>query len=240
MSGGSLALSYALTLALSIPLYICATASVPIAAALVAQGLPIGVALVFLMAGPATNVATIGAVYRGLGRRSLIIYLATIIGGSLAFALLLDLGLGWEAPLHLIHSHEHSYAWWEIALSALLGVWLLMHIVEWITQVTKRWGRIVFVSRARREAQEIQNQRHDLQVSGITCQGCVRKLTRALMGRGDVSTCEVNEALDTVSVTGDLTRAELEDALRRVGFPPFKSPEQPHPSGALPSSSDLA
>ncbi|MCA9710868.1 MAG: permease, partial [Myxococcales bacterium] len=51
-------------LALSLPLYVCATASVPIAAALVAGGFPPGAALVFLMAGPATNVATLGAVYR--------------------------------------------------------------------------------------------------------------------------------------------------------------------------------
>ncbi|HPM83129.1 MAG TPA: permease, partial [Candidatus Anammoximicrobium sp.] len=58
-------------LAISVPLYVCATASVPIAAALVAGGLPTGAALVFLIAGPATNVATIGAVYRRYGGRVL-------------------------------------------------------------------------------------------------------------------------------------------------------------------------
>src|SRR5690606_154518 len=74
-------------LLISVPLYVCATASVPIAAALVAGGFPAGAALVFLMAGPATNVATIGAVYRAFGRRILTIYLGTIVLGSLA--------LGW-------------------------------------------------------------------------------------------------------------------------------------------------
>ena len=73
------------TLVIAVPLYVCATASVPIAAALVASGLPTGAALVFLMAGPATNVATLGAVYRTLGRRPLAIYLSTIIVGSVAF-----------------------------------------------------------------------------------------------------------------------------------------------------------
>ncbi len=58
-----------LVLAISLPLYVCTTASVPIAASLIAAGMPAGSALVFLMAGPATNVATIGAVYRTLGGR---------------------------------------------------------------------------------------------------------------------------------------------------------------------------
>ena len=69
-------------LGVSLPLYVCATASAPIAAALVSAGLPLGAVMVFLMAGPATNAATIGAVYQGLGLRPLVIYLVTIILGS--------------------------------------------------------------------------------------------------------------------------------------------------------------
>jgi uncharacterized membrane protein YraQ (UPF0718 family) len=73
-----------------IPLYVCASASTPIAAALVLKGLSPGAALVFLLAGPATNSATITAVARYLGRRSLAIYLAAIAGCSLLLGLLLD------------------------------------------------------------------------------------------------------------------------------------------------------
>ena len=62
-------------LVIALPLYVCATASVPIAAALIAQGMPTGAALVFLMAGPATNIATIGAVKRAFGGRVLAVYL---------------------------------------------------------------------------------------------------------------------------------------------------------------------
>ena len=78
LAWGGLATNMAV-LAISLPLYVCATASVPIAAALVAGGMPPGAALIFLMAGPATNVATMGAVLRGFGARILGIYLATII-----------------------------------------------------------------------------------------------------------------------------------------------------------------
>jgi len=65
-------------LGIGVPLYICASASTPIAAAFIAKGMSPGVALVFLIAGPATNAATILAVGRFLGKRSAVIYLASI------------------------------------------------------------------------------------------------------------------------------------------------------------------
>jgi len=70
---------------------------VPIAASLIAAGIPAGTALVFLMAGPATNVATLWAVYRVLGTRVLAIYLGTVILMSIL------LGLGFDFLLQGIH-----------------------------------------------------------------------------------------------------------------------------------------
>ncbi|MBG0777981.1 MAG: SO_0444 family Cu/Zn efflux transporter [Desulfovibrionaceae bacterium] len=75
-------------LALSVPLYVCATSSTPIAAALVLKGLSPGAALVFLLAGPATNAATILVVSRMLGRRAAVVYVAVIalVAVALGFA----------------------------------------------------------------------------------------------------------------------------------------------------------
>jgi uncharacterized membrane protein YraQ (UPF0718 family) len=77
-------------LIIGIPLYICASASTPIAAALIAKGMSPGVALVFLLAGPATNVAGILAVGKFLGKRSAVIYLTSISVCAIAFGLLLN------------------------------------------------------------------------------------------------------------------------------------------------------
>ena len=63
-----------LVLVIALPLYVCATASVPIAAALVAQGMPVSAAMVFLMAGPASNLATVGSIYGRFGIRPLLVY----------------------------------------------------------------------------------------------------------------------------------------------------------------------
>jgi hypothetical protein len=77
-------------LAVGIPLYICATASTPIAAALILKGVSPGAALVFLLAGPATNVTSITVLLGLLGKRATAIYLASIAVVSIICGLLLD------------------------------------------------------------------------------------------------------------------------------------------------------
>ena len=79
-----------LMLFIGIPLYICASASTPIAAALVLKGLSPGAALVFLLAGPATNVGSLAILRRFLGTRIVTIYLLTIAVLSVALGVLLD------------------------------------------------------------------------------------------------------------------------------------------------------
>lgn len=83
-------LSYCGMMAASVPLYVCATMSTPLAAALIAKGISPGTALVLLLAGPATNTATISLVGKILGRRPLIVYIVTIVIGTLLFAFVTD------------------------------------------------------------------------------------------------------------------------------------------------------
>ncbi|MBI5017915.1 MAG: SO_0444 family Cu/Zn efflux transporter [Deltaproteobacteria bacterium] len=83
-------LSYLVMLAAGVPLYLCATASTPIAAALLVKGLSPGAALVFLLAGPATNAATVTALSGALGWRTTLRYLAAISLVSVGMGALLD------------------------------------------------------------------------------------------------------------------------------------------------------
>jgi len=82
--------SMLIMLAVGIPLYICATASTPIAAALILKGVSPGVALVFLLAGPATNMASLTVLVGMLGKRATAVYLAAIAVSAVAFGLLTD------------------------------------------------------------------------------------------------------------------------------------------------------
>ncbi|MFQ6034448.1 MAG: SO_0444 family Cu/Zn efflux transporter [Sedimentisphaerales bacterium] len=75
---------------LGIPVYVCATASVPVSAALILKGLTPGAAFVFLMTGPATNAASFVTIWKTLGRRTAITYLLTVAGCALLGGVLLD------------------------------------------------------------------------------------------------------------------------------------------------------
>jgi len=79
-----------LMLLTGIPLYICATASTPVAAALIMKGISLGAALVFLIAGPATNITSLTVLTGILGKKTLIIYLTTIAVFSVTFGLMID------------------------------------------------------------------------------------------------------------------------------------------------------
>ncbi len=79
-----------LMIVIGIPFYICSTSSIPIAVTLILKGISPGAAFVFLMAGPATNAATLGILKRQFGYRLVLAYLGSIIAGSLAFGYLID------------------------------------------------------------------------------------------------------------------------------------------------------
>jgi uncharacterized membrane protein YraQ (UPF0718 family) len=83
--------SYILAIVVAVPMYVCATASLPIAAGLILGGVSPGAAFVFLTAGPATNTVTIGVVKSMLGNKALVIYLTTFIVGIFFFGLGLDM-----------------------------------------------------------------------------------------------------------------------------------------------------
>jgi len=94
-----------LMLAIGIPLYICATASTPIAAALILKGVSPGAALVFLLVGPATNVASLTVLTGILGKRATAIYLGTIAVSAVIFGLVVD----------------HVYAVMGVSAQAMVG-----------------------------------------------------------------------------------------------------------------------
>ena len=119
---------------LGIPVYVCATASVPVAAALILKGLTPGAALVFLMTGPATNAASFVTIWKTLGRRTAIIYLGTVAGCALLGDLLLDYigaGLDFEIATRpgwmLPHVVKHASA---VVLLGVLGFALLSGITH--------------------------------------------------------------------------------------------------------------
>ena len=117
--------SYIIVIAIAVPMYVCATASLPIAAGLMLSGVSAGAAFVFLSAGPATNTVTIGVVKKMLGTRSLTIYLGSIVVGSILFGLGLDYIFSASDinPASLIHMEEEAGV---VAIVSSVVLWALV------------------------------------------------------------------------------------------------------------------
>jgi hypothetical protein len=131
-------LSMLVMLAVGLPLYVCATASTPLAAVLMAKGLNPGAALVFLLVGPATNLATVLVVARMFGKASAALYVGTIAVMSLACGAALDLAAGaWHVTVMSEGVHELLPAWLSSAGAVLLAAFLALSVGRWA------WRRIV-------------------------------------------------------------------------------------------------
>ena len=118
VSGGGI-IAMLVMMVLGIPVYVCATASVPIALALIAKGLNPGAALVFLMTGPATNAASLATLASQLGWRTAIVYLLTVAGCALAGGIILDaIFRGDLSSIH--HAHGAMIPEWFKAASAVV------------------------------------------------------------------------------------------------------------------------
>ncbi len=105
-----------------LPMYICATASTPVAASFLFAGLSPGAALVFMLTGPATNIATMGVIKEQLGNRSLVAYLVGVIATAIGAGLLLNqlyAAFDWPLQLAAMSHGEETALWRQIAAIAL-------------------------------------------------------------------------------------------------------------------------
>jgi uncharacterized membrane protein YraQ (UPF0718 family)/copper chaperone CopZ len=199
-------------LVIGMPLYVCTTGSIPIAAALIHSGFPPGAAMVFLISGPATNVATMGAIYRVLGGRTLWKYLTTIAVGSVAFGVLFDL-LVESSSAAVVHQHEH-HAWWAAACAAALVALLAWFAAEDL----RAWLRARRTTGALPAAAAAATRTVEVSVRGMTCGSCVSRLERVLRGADGVSEVEVSLEPGRAVVRGDVSDAQVRELIESTGF----------------------
>ena len=194
-------------LLLAMPTYTCATGSIPLALALVAKGITPGAALVLLMAGPATSVASMTVVGRAFGKRALFAYLASIAGGALFFGWIVDaflmetflsaMPLG-SAACHAGHGAVGAF---DCACAALLAGLMV-------------YSRLPRKSEIAKEAAMVRT----FVVKGMSCNHCkasVEKAARALPG---VKAAEADVAKGTLAVEGEVDAEALRRAVEEAGF----------------------
>jgi len=202
-------LSMIVVLIASVPLYICATSSVPIAAALMMKGLNPGAALVFLMAGPATNAATITVIGRSLGWKALTGYLVSIIGGALFFGTFIDLFLPpeWFAVGSMQSMHEHATGTSIVFYlsGAILAVFLIMSFYRYFAAKFKGEGKHCSTGECNCE----NNGTIVVKVEGMTCNHCKKSVTDAILEVQGVEEVTVDLATGEVKIHGHDVDLEL-------------------------------
>ncbi len=213
--GGGL-FSILLLMAAGVPVYVCATASIPIAAGLIHLGASPGAALAFLIAGPATNAATITTLWKVLGRRSAMLYMVTVAMSAIGFGLLLN-GLvtvtGSRVPDLGGHVHGGEAAAIRSDLWAilLLGVLAVSYIVTWRQKITARAEEAATVTPT--------DQRVELAVSGMTCEHCANIVRKTLADQPGISSTEVDVDKGRVVVTGQTLNPEsLVEMISSLGY----------------------
>ncbi|MBN1493221.1 MAG: SO_0444 family Cu/Zn efflux transporter [Candidatus Omnitrophica bacterium] len=120
-------------LLVGIPMYVCATGSIPIVASLMLKGMSPGAAFVFLMAGPATNSVALTVIAKQMGKKAVIIFIGSVIISSLALGAVLDLVWSYfdfDLVDHIMHHSATIPAWLEVGASIFLITAIIMNTIR--------------------------------------------------------------------------------------------------------------
>ncbi len=129
-------LSMLIMLIAGMPVYVCSSASVPIAAAMIAKGLSPGAAMVFLISGPATNAVTLVTLWRIMGRKAAIVYLVTMIISALVAGIMVDLTL----PAIGVDIQPHIHPESATLLNNIAALVLLVVLIWPLLPIRKKTG----------------------------------------------------------------------------------------------------
>ncbi len=208
---GTPTLAYPLMLLIGIPMYVCATGSIPIAAALVMKGMTPGAGLIFLIAGPATNTATLAFVGGKLGRRTLGVYLGTLVFLAFLFGLAFD-GL-WTLlgrDMGLLQGGMQMLPEGIKTLSAVI----LTVLIGWAL-VPKFWKRS---PNSVPQPLEVSTMGYLFKVPDMTCGHCKARIESALQALQGVQAVRVDLKRKQVEVSGEVPRNQVIQAIRQAGY----------------------
>ena len=194
-------------LVVAVPMYICSTGSIPVAAALIMKGLSPGAALVMLMAGPAVNLASILVIRKSMGRRFTWIYLLTIVVFSVLFGLLVN-AVGFEVPINMTHSaHMHGVAGpgvfklvCAITLTLLITFALAMKLFERFSKKTVDPNTAVYT------------------VEGMHCSHCEAAVVRAVEEIPGVEEAKASATRKTLTIKGTASADDIRSAVEKTGY----------------------
>lgn len=206
-----------LVLIIAIPLYVCATGSIPLAASFIAVGMNPGAAFVFLMAGPATNAATITVLNKILGKKTLITYLTSIIIGAVAGGLLITYILPpeWFAYCSPIHCHNCIEAEQLGPVSIISGI-LLAALIAFA--FINKYIQSRKIHKKMRDNMQTQ-QTATFKVDNMTCSHCKATVEKVSLNVAGTETAIADLQSKTLTVCGtSFDPQEVIKAIEAAGY----------------------
>lgn len=212
-------LSMLLVLAFAIPMYLCATGSIPIAVALMLKGLSPGTALVLLMDGPAINAASILVISKVMGKKTLTLYLTSIISGAIIFGLGIDYLLPREwftAPLAQMQScHHDGINYLHLGSFILLAILLMNAFIQrYRTPAPCACHGHHCACHSEKEDKE----KWTITVKGMTCNHCKNNVEKAILKVEGVTQAEANLNSGQVVIHGKADQTAIVQAIESIGF----------------------
>ena len=197
-------------LIVAVPMYICSTGSIPVAAALMMKGLSPGAALVMLMAGPAVNLASVLVVRKSLGRRFALIYLLTVIGFSILFGLILN-AVGMEVP-QMAGAHSAHCANGEMMMPSAFKlvcatVLTILIIFALIMKLFERFSH-----------KEADPDTAEYTVEGMHCSHCEAAVVRAVEDVPGVESAKASATRNKLTVKGTASADTIRAAVEKTGY----------------------
>ena len=203
-------LAMIVVLLVAIPMYVCATGSIPIAMSLMLKGLSPGTALVLLMAGPAANFASFALISREMGRKSALIYLASIVIGAIGFGLLIDylLPASWFVVPMAAAGCCHAHVTWAIFPTICSAILVALLIYSFISHRKTHHHHQTQTS----EMETIFN------IQGMNCHHCRVTVEKAIASTEGVDSVSVDLDSAKAVVSGSATPDAVIAAVHAAGF----------------------
>jgi uncharacterized membrane protein YraQ (UPF0718 family)/copper chaperone CopZ len=203
-----------------IPLYVCATASIPIAMTLMMKGLSPGAAFVFLAVGPATNAASIMLIANAMGKRFIVIYLATISVFSVIAGYALNFTVGFfdvkMSHVHKMHDHSgHGIVTWAMFFSA---IFLVMLLFSFYRKYALKYARRLLPLKNVANSSGSGIREFVLTVNGMTCSRCAANVSQSLYRVAGVGEVAVDVPGKKVTVSASCSIGDIKDAVGKAGY----------------------
>lgn len=216
-----------IVLAIAVPMYTCATGSIPIAVALMMKGMTPGAAFVLLMAGPAINTASMLVINKTFGKKQTALYIASIIAGALTFGLAMDYIMPgeWFNVSGLIASdtccNEGHSEWFSIACSILFLIALVRALVHRYSHGHNH-GECHCHDGENCGCGDHSHNETVLNVKGMCCSHCANNVKEALLQNEEVEDVEISVESGKVEVkfkdNMNMSKERLKTIIESVGY----------------------